>query len=269
VNEEYSQIGIPDILFQYCSESAIDIFENRRIKSSTPSTLNDPFEWKPSVDEEVTPDQIWDTMVTLHKKRPLHVPPNRTVVARMKAEVPDAAKRHQDQFGSDLEKHTRIICLSQRNDGILMWAHYADRHKGFVVGFNSDLLRRNHSHSGFYKVSYNLERPVVPHPYVAPPDKNQLIPAVSQKSPEWAYEEEWRLLVHMSHLRRDRDLGNPNMYLPILPNAIDQVIFGSRCSDTLVSKIDAVLNSTPELKGVRRFRAHLDPKLFRILVEKF
>jgi hypothetical protein len=149
-----------------------------------------------------------------------------------------------------------------------MWAHYADRHRGFVVGFKSDLLRRNHPHSGFYKVCYALERPVVPHPYVAPPDVNQLITAVSQKSPEWAYEEEWRLLMDMRHLRKDQDSTNPNVYLPIFPDAIDQVIFGSRCSDNLVSKIEIILNSTPELKNVRRFKARLDPKLFKILVEQ-
>jgi hypothetical protein len=114
MNEEDPLIRIPDILFQYCSESAIDIFENRRIKSSTPSTLNDPFEWKPSVDEQVTPDQIWNTMVALHRKDPLPVPPARATVAKMKSDVADAAIRHQDRFGSDLEKHTRIICLSQR-----------------------------------------------------------------------------------------------------------------------------------------------------------
>jgi hypothetical protein len=153
-----------------------------------------------------------------------------------------------------------------------MWAHYADRHRGFVVGFKSDLLRHNHLHSGFYKVRYALERPVVPHPYVAPPDANQfanqLITAVSQKSPEWAYEEEWRLLVDMRHLRKDQDSANPNVYLPISRDAIDQVIFGSRCSDSLVSRVETILNSTPELKSVRRFKARLDPKLFRILVDE-
>jgi Protein of unknown function (DUF2971) len=179
--------------------------KKRRIKSSIPSTLNDPFEWKPSVDEDVTPEQIWNTVTKLHRKSPLPKPPTRLVVAKMKSEVPNAAQRHQAQFGSNLEQHTRIICLSQRNDGILMWAHYADRHKGFVVGFRSELLRRNHPHSEFLKVHYALKRPLVPHPYVAPPDKDQLITAVSQKSLEWRYEEEWRLLINVTHLRRDHE----------------------------------------------------------------
>jgi Protein of unknown function (DUF2971) len=268
VNEEALPIKIPDVLFQYCEGNAVEIFEKRRIKSSIPSTLNDPFEWKPSVDEDVTPEQIWNTMTKLHRKSPLPKPPTRLVVAKMKSNIPDAAQSHQAQFGTDLEEHTRIICLSQRNDGILMWAHYADRHKGFVIGFRSEVLRRNHPHSEFLKVHYGLQRPLVPHPYVAPPDKDQLITAVSQKSLEWKYEEEWRLLINVTHLRRDQDPANTNLYLPIPPEAIDQVIFGSRCSDPLVSRIETALESTPGFYRIRRFRARLDPKLFRILVEK-
>jgi hypothetical protein len=47
-------LKIPDVLFQYCGGNAVEIFEKRRIKSSIPSTPNDSFEWKPSVDEDVT-----------------------------------------------------------------------------------------------------------------------------------------------------------------------------------------------------------------------
>jgi hypothetical protein len=266
-NEEHLPIRVPDVLFQYCGRSAIDIFEKRRIKSSTPSTLNDPFEWKPSVDEEVTPEQIWNTMTKLHRKDQLPVPPSRLVVAKMKNNIPSAARRHQAQFGADLEQRTRILCFSQRDNGILMWAHYADRHRGFVVGFRSDLLRRGYAGSEFLKVSYGMERPLVPHPYVAPPDRDQLITAISQKSLEWQYEEEWRLLIDIKHLRKGEDPANANLYLPVRPEAIDQVIFGSRCSNTLASRIENAIASTPTLRTVRRFKARLNPKLFKIVIE--
>jgi hypothetical protein len=267
-NEELVPARVPDVLFQYCGESAIGIFEESRIKSSTPSTLNDPFEWKPCVDEQVTPEQIWNTITRLHRKDPLPVPPSLNVVAKMKSNVADAAQRHQAQFRADLELRTRIICLSQRDDGILMWAHYADRHKGFVVGFRSDLLRRGLPHSEFFKVRYGIERPMVPHPYVAPPGRDQLIPAVTQKSLEWKYEEEWRLLVDVAHLRKDENPANPNLYLPILPEAIHQVIFGSRCPEGLTSRIENVIANRPALRSVERFRARLDPKFFKIRIKK-
>ena len=267
-NEEHLPIRVPDVLFQYCSTSAIDIFDKRRIKSSTPSTLNDPFEWKPVVAEQATADQIWKAVTTTHNRAPLPETPTRVTVARMKSNVPAAAKRYQDQFRIDVEKKTRIICFSQRNDGILMWAHYADRHKGFVVGFKAEVLRRCYLYSGFYKVSYGIERPVIPHPYVGISNENQLIAAVTQKSTEWKYEEEWRLLVDVTHLCRDSDPNERNLYLPIPSGAIDQVIFGSGCSDPLISRIETALENTPGFTGIRRFKARLDPKLFRILVEK-
>src|SRR6266481_3533599 len=83
--EEGLPIKIPDVLFQYCGGNVVEIFEKRRIKSSIPSTLNDPFEFNPSVDEYVTPEQIWNTMTKLHRKSPLPKPPTRLVVAKMKA----------------------------------------------------------------------------------------------------------------------------------------------------------------------------------------
>jgi hypothetical protein len=94
-----------------------------------------------------------------------------------------------------------------------------------------------------------------------------LVAAVTQKSTEWKYEEEWRLLVDVTHLCRDSDPNDTNLYLPISSGAIDQVIFGSRCSDPLVPRIKTALENTPGFNRVRRFRARLDPKLFRILVE--
>ena len=89
-----------------------------------------------------------------------------------------------------------------------------------------------------------------------------------QHSYEWKYEEEWRLLVDVGHLRRDSDPNDPNLYFPISPGAIDQVIFGSRCSDPLVSRIETAVENTPGSTGIRCFKARLDPKLFRILVEQ-
>jgi hypothetical protein len=257
----------PEILFQYCDVKAIDVFTNNRIKTSTPSTLNDPFEWKPRIDETVTPDQIWRMINGLHAIEPLPEPPSRVGVARMMANAPDAARRRADSFGLDLERHTRIICLTQRDDGILMWAHYADRHKGFVIGFKSKQLRVDLPSSGFCEVSYKMERPIVPHPYVAPPSGDQLITAVSRKSPEWTYEEEWRLLVDTSQLRKDSDPDDPNLYLPIPNDSVDRVIFGSRCSEEVQERVAAALIKSPSATNVSLFKARLDPKLFKVLVE--
>ena len=68
-NDERPLIRVPDVLFQYCSERSINIFEENRIKSSTPSTLNDPFEWKPVVAEQATADRPAEDVSSPHGTR--------------------------------------------------------------------------------------------------------------------------------------------------------------------------------------------------------
>ena len=36
-----------------------------------------------------------------------------------------------------LSQQVGILCLTEVPDSLLMWAHYADSHKGFLVGFNT------------------------------------------------------------------------------------------------------------------------------------
>ena len=47
---------------------------------------------------------------------------------------PDMATMH-----ADLRKHFgqyKVLCLSERNDSILMWSHYAVNHTGIVIRFS-------------------------------------------------------------------------------------------------------------------------------------
>ena len=34
-----------------------------------------------------------------------------------------------------------LVCLSEKYNNILMWAHYADNHRGFVIEYDTDTLK--------------------------------------------------------------------------------------------------------------------------------
>jgi hypothetical protein len=55
----------------------------------------------------------------------------------------------------------RVCCFSKIKKNQLMWAHYADEHKGFCIGFNvSQLLRNgNNLKVGFLTVDYKAHNP--------------------------------------------------------------------------------------------------------------
>ena len=83
-----------------------------------------------------------------------------------------------------------------------MWAHYADSHRGFVIGFdsNSDFFNPDNGKAidGLRPVTYSGERAEFPESGLTSADSAQLHSANEQlfftKNSDWAYEQEMRIL---------------------------------------------------------------------------
>lgn len=92
---------------------------------------------------------------------------------------------HQNSF-KDL---FRIACFSEKLDSLPMWAHYAANHTGYVIEY--DLKKLSAENLGlFYKVAYLPTENFV---YGNPISKFPLT-LLLQKSDEWGYESEWRII---------------------------------------------------------------------------
>lgn len=105
-----------------------------------------------------------------------------------------------------VQRFSTAVCFSERVDSILMWSHYADNHKGFALGYDlRPYLLPNSDNLGLFPVVYSEKR------YDAReflywllcsllkiPAHNQdimsSIKLLLYKSPDWAYEQEWRLI---------------------------------------------------------------------------
>ncbi|WP_082459249.1 DUF2971 domain-containing protein [Bosea thiooxidans] len=123
-----------------------------------------------------------------------------------------------------------IFCATRRKDNLLMWAHYAEQHRGVVFGFKPDpavdsflcLLE---------PVAYSASRPSFYDPIdplkgarPKPEDMrafNWYLTAT--KSPEWAYEEELRLVVP-SFIPE----GQPANFLLFHPHELVELYLGHR-----------------------------------------
>jgi hypothetical protein len=122
-----------------------------------------------------------------------------------------------------------IFCLTEDPDNQLMWVHYAEQHKGFVLGFatSNDFF----SEHGVIpsKVKYVSAPPQVPSSSL-PPVELSLI-----KSDAWAYEKEWRCV---------RQFGNEesrDVYFDA--SLLTEVIIGSRMEWYHVSRIFQVVEA--------------------------
>jgi hypothetical protein len=107
----------------------------------------------------------------------------------------------------------------------LMWAHYADSHRGICIKYRfcdsiSQLSGENESVAAYFKdVKYSNEDMSK----YSKKDSINLEDAFFLKGKQWEYENELRFLHY--------DLNNQSDYGTIeIPNSIDAIYFGLKCS---------------------------------------
>lgn len=88
-----------------------------------------------------------------------------------------------------------ISCFSEKNDELLMWAHYADKYKGFCLEFSSN----NALFDKAIKVDYSHTIPSLNAENQFEILANNNFEGILEKlfctkSESWSYEREWRLL---------------------------------------------------------------------------
>lgn len=122
------------------TEAAI---RKQEIYFSPPSAFNDPFECRCIVDLSSTDEQWAELQASaLQSRDPTLSRPQALNIARSNYPRPADAQRRQIEQGlrqhiiGELERDIGIFCLSRPNDDILMWAHYADSHRGVCLEFS-------------------------------------------------------------------------------------------------------------------------------------
>jgi len=126
-----------------------------------------------------------------------------------------------------LVEYLHVFCLSSNPNSLLIWSHYADHHKGILLTFETDIGDSFLSRA--QPVSYVSEFPgtsslsaIVASHLGRKIDATTLCATTSHtKSREWAYEEEWRVV-----LRHD-ELDDLNL-VSFPPEALRRVVFGCR-----------------------------------------
>lgn len=148
------------------------------------------------------------------------------VELRASNEDPDLPKKVQNTMIEEIRRQYGICCLSEVRDDILMWAHYADAHRGFCLQFwnpgEPPFAARKLKPDGspeeiprLWQVEYFNE-----YPSVDPVDDEAETLAkktVCTKAKQWEYEKEWRMV--------DPNGPGPHQFPPPF---LTGVIFGCR-----------------------------------------
>jgi len=193
---------LPECFYKYRSlstsenvERVEDILVNNRLYFAPLKSFNDPFEGRVRISYNAAPTQKLNSLrnyaIQTHGLSDLDASDWASRAIEGHIEIPEALSSLTLRNG--FRENGGFCTLSERNDDILMWAHYADGHKGICI----ELKPRTATHIKIFQsgvpVVYQSDFPVIDF-YEDPPSHQSAIAATATKSDHWAYEKEWRLL---------------------------------------------------------------------------
>lgn len=276
--------------YKYTSaESALTIISSLSLRWSSPLKFNDPFDhqigFSFKFDGETLGQALYEEMERIvfdgkvSFKQPtlfsllairLHTIRDRLPKDAFKEDLTRATREIAENFENHVEMlhaaiqeqltHSRVLCVAEENDNVVMWSHYADQHRGVVLELrcvdeidNTLLVAR--------KVSYSREFPKFPPliSYVRHLTGEELIDYADlsrqvafTKHEDWSYEKEWR--VHMPLLNEPP--GDGYSLFKESPRVFGNIYLGCRMADEDVARIVAAAKKhIPHAKVLRGRRS--------------
>ncbi|EJT6665860.1 DUF2971 domain-containing protein [Clostridium perfringens] len=111
----------------------------------------------------------------------------RSVIEIFKEDVDNIVQSEFDSIRNNLA----IACLSETNDNILMWSHYANNHKGICLEYDFEEINNI---STIFPVIYSNNTCDISDD-ILNENYNFIIQKVLTKAENWKYENEWRIVV--------------------------------------------------------------------------
>lgn len=133
------------ILYKYSStDSALQILSNRTILAPNPEKFNDPFDC--SLSELISNPETINEIIRRELNKKLHQQIGWSVKNHKITDQDTGISTHIElikKLWNEFIRNNGIICLSEVNDSILMWSHYANKHSGVAIGFNEKFFKKN------------------------------------------------------------------------------------------------------------------------------
>jgi len=249
---------VPQHLYLYMRnrlDRILDVLLNQRIYFSDPSKFNDPFDCAfgiqfPNPGKLTSKDEAdWkEYLIHIGTEGPDSLAPE---VSAKKAEQFLKDGKHKNigiiqEFRKEvraaikaLGKVMGVLCLSSNPKSAMMWAHYADNHRGIVFKFNTDYMydKRTNERRCFH-VDYEDNFPTLAeylYAYRASKKGDVIAPNklfFCRKSKDWERESEWRFFSEPA-----------DSLIPFEPSMLDGVIFGWKMEKNIKSILKSCLSS--------------------------
>lgn len=261
------------MLYIYCNTSGFDILNKSRLRLSRLESVNDPFELLIAIDEDNAFNNIqnefdedpaiiskWkqlliDQKIEIESDRQEDI--LKAFVAFQISSISNAVNKLWDHWNNSMG----IICFSEAMDVIQMWAHYADGHKGIVVGLDENVFISDKEE--MITVCYRDK--IVLFPITGIKEKfdsyvKKYIPEViGRKETHWNYEKEVRLYGTLD--QKDQD-GFYYMEVPRI--SIKELYLGLK-SDASSEMLAVCLKKRDEYKHLSVFKMTKAKNAFKLI----
>lgn len=269
----------PQFFYKYFSKRNFIFFENWMLRYTPHESFNDPFENSPSEPEKLnslTKNQASALRATLqdnhtYSKKLI----NKNLAHRLQK---DFSKLNIDEY----KNRQGTLCLSETHDNLLMWAHYASDHRGFVIEFDANYFFKfsddSEENTWLFEVSRIKYREM--RVLDEPRDFYEYVHGThheieTTKSTHWSYEQEWRMtrplkdadlvVLDTQSGKHRRDDSNHLIHLFSFPKKyISKIILGARTSNEDLALIRNIFETDKELGHVQLKLAIPDPVDFRL-----
>ncbi len=287
------------ILYKYGSaESVYKILEKITIKATRPDVFNDPFDTLTPIDftfslhdlrdalyneieilifSEKEPvfidnDQITEKILELRKIRHTLNRENIRLMCNIFFEpilqsLREMIKKDEEAWKQYLLTW-RIVSLSRVKDNLLLWANYADKHRGAVIGFKC-IPQIDSAFCAAIEVNYSRSKPTLGNidewvKHIT----NQIYKNIEEcymdmvftKSIDWAYEEEYRYPLPAQNIDETSD------YRTFDWREIGEVILGCRISK--IDKVSITKLCRQRYPGIKIFQATQSKTDFTLILNE-
>ena len=255
-----------NVLYKYCDQLGIvKILELLELKLPYISQVNDPLECLPFFycpDDKSAVEAIYlsglkrkNILPSTDYKQKLN---EQFVKDEFQKKLTENSRRLQD----DWNRKNCLLSVSKTAGNTVMWAHYADKHKGAVIGIDFDNIFSN-KRIPMHRVDYSEQRPkmnILADFYGSP---EAFLKKLLTKSVDWSYEKEFRtifLVNYLEDLQRQglaclKDFNSKKTwFLRLNPQSIREVIFGLYAEESLKSAVRKLIGQA-ELQHVKLYQA--------------
>ncbi|WP_345857494.1 DUF2971 domain-containing protein [Shewanella algae] len=194
----------PFSFFKFVSFERKDILENGQVRFAPIGEFNDPFELEPVITplsrkfleyiSHLSEDEIKNIELSDE---------DRDFSSERECQLDEYQKTYKEKVRNygvlSLTSNADVnpllsVCVPEKKDprtNILMWSHYANSHRGFVIEFDAEFIPGLE----IEKVEYSNYRDYLTFEDI---DDNSFHMVFYKKSEEWAYEQEYRAVLPLS-----------------------------------------------------------------------